>query len=268
MRPSAAVLLLVAGALASACGGGSTATHSGPLDAPDCSTAVTLTTAGSGSSAVTVAETTDGQWFCVSGDPIGLDTSPGSVSTPTLTDAGSLPNGGVFYLYVLASDTPTGVTLRDETGADVAVAQARDGDHLLVLDLDADAQMMGRNEVERRWQLVGTDGAVLLTLTARGPAAGSAPATFDDVLACLADQGIAPTDQQPFSPEVARAAWSACSELDRRAMEASGMPSDRIESMSAFVSCMADQGWLQAILHGSSIDVAAHNAASARCEGP
>ena len=46
------------------------------------------------------------------------------------------------------------------------------------------------------------------------------------------------------------------------------MPSDRIESMSAFVSCMADQGWLQAILHGSSIDVAAHNAASARCEGP
>jgi len=164
MRPSAAVLLLAAGALASACGGGSTATHSGPLDAPDCSTAVTLTTAGSGSSAVTVAETTDGQWFCVSGDPIGLDTSPGSVSTPTLTDAGSLPNGGVFYLYVLASDTPTGVTLRDETGADVAVAQARDGDHLLVLDLDADAQMMGRNEVERRWQLVGTDGAVLLTL--------------------------------------------------------------------------------------------------------
>ena len=241
------------------------ATHLEPLDEPQCGSAELLTTVQVGSQDLTVSETTSGQWFCVSGEPIGLDSSPEWVDAPALTDSGSLPNGGVFYLFVLPADVPLATSLRDETGAEVPMAQALDGDHLIILDVDADAQRFGVDEIDRRWDLVGSDGAVLLTLTGFGPAAGSAPPTIDDVIACLAENGIDTDGPQPFDPALAQAAWAACEALDVEAMEASGTPPADIERIMPFVRCMAEQGWIQLLLDTTTIDVAAHEAAAQRC---
>lgn len=242
------------------------ATHREPLDDPECGSAELLTTVEIGTQSLTVSETTNGQWFCVDGQPVGLDSSPAWVDAPALTDSGSLMSGGVFHLYVLPADTPTGVTLRDEAGADVPVAQSLDGDHLMILDVDADAQLMGGGEVERRWDVIGPDGAVVLTLVGSGPPAGSAPTTFDDVVACLADNGIAADDPQPVDPASAQRAWSACEALDRQAMVASGMPASDADRALVFVACMAERGWLQVVLDTSAIDVAAHGAAAQECQ--
>jgi hypothetical protein len=241
-------------------------THLEPLDDPDCSTAVELVAIDVGQpTPLVVAETTNGQWFCVGAEPLGLDSSPEWLSTPTLTDSGSLMSGGVFHLFVLPADTPRDVTLRDEVGAIVPTAQSLDGDHLIILDIDVDANAMPDNDVERRWELVAADGSPVLTLMGRGPAAGSAPASPEDLVACLADQGVAPGDPQPYAPEVAQAAWAACADVNGEVMAALGASDEEMTESSRFIACMAEQGWLQTLVDFATVDIDAHNAASIVC---
>lgn len=266
MRSGLAVLGIVVSGTVIACGGASEdATHREPLEEPRCDSANVLTTVQLEPQDLVVSETTNGQWFCVGGEPLGLDSSPQWVEAPALTDSGTLPNGAVFYLFVLPADTPAATTLRDETGSDVPIAQSIDGDHLIVLDIDADPQRFGIDEIDRRWELIGPDGAVVLVLTGRGPAAGTAPATFDDIVACLSDNGIDQNGLQPFDPALTKDAWAACEDLDVEVMEASGMTDIDVGRLTTFSRCMAEQGWLQVILATPVVNFAEHEASAQLC---
>lgn len=266
MRSAPAVLGIVTSGILLACGGSSEeAAHREPLEEPQCDASTLITRIQLEPQELPVSETTNGQWFCVDGEPIGLDSSPQWIDAPALTDSGSLPNGSVFYLFVLPADTPQASTLRDETGNDVPIAQSIDGDHLIVLDIDADSQRLGVDEIDRRWDLIGTDGAVLLTLTGRGPAAGTAPTTVNDVIACLSENGIDLNVTQPLDPVVTKAAWSACEEIDTEAMVASGMAPTVVDQVATFSHCMAEQGWLQVILTTPVVNLVEHEVASQRC---
>ena len=266
MRLGLSVLGIVTSGIILACSSSAEdAIHREPLEEPQCDSATLLTTVQSEPQDLTVSETTNGQWFCVGGEPLGLDSSPQWIDAPALTDSGTLPNGAVFYLFVLPADTPIAKSLRDETGSDVPIAQTSDGDHLIIIDIDADALRFGVDEIERRWDLIGPDGEVALTLTGRGPAPGSAPTTFDDVMVCLSQNGINTDGLQPFEPAAAQAAWSACEGLNTEAMVASGLTSAQADEMEAFVRCMAEQGWLQVILATPVVNFAEHEVAALRC---
>ena len=79
MRLGLSVLGIVTSGIILACSSSAEdAIHREPLEEPQCDSATLLTTVQSEPQDLTVSETTNGQWFCVGGEPLGLDSSPRS----------------------------------------------------------------------------------------------------------------------------------------------------------------------------------------------
>lgn len=90
------------------------------------------------------------------------------------------------------------------------------------------------------------------------------------LVACLRAQGLAVPDlpaagavgtpAPQYPPDAATRAWQSC-----RSIYAASISGGAQSDTMAFVDCMATQGWLQAVMSAAPADLAAHNAASARC---
>jgi hypothetical protein len=272
----------------------STKPASGP---PDCSQGTELASVVlQFEDEVRVFETADHGYLCLVGsdaEPLTIAFTDRSVAAPEEVGSGPLGNSGWYHLFALPNDFPD-VSVFDETGTPLNAVASSERSHLVVLDHTVRGSPP--TIVERRWSVVGADGAQVTQLVVQGPPRGSVPPAVAaplspgdplQILLCLRNEGLnladppsfgpdgvpipatvpagsPPRDLQPFAPERARAAWANCRDFQIAALAGPGRTSEQTEQIMSLLDCMAEQGWIQAF-GDPDADTEAHNTAMTAC---
>jgi len=230
---------------------------------------------------LTVAESDDGQRFCVAaepepvlGDVPAMSTTAPRLETPLfgmMSDDGK-PDG-VYYVFAVPAGFDSNVRVLDEDGEAMPSAVGPSGNYLVVFQAVVGMIGGGFASTQRTVQLVAVNGTPLGTIDfdGFGTQSGSDMSDFD---ACLQRNGVVRELPQPGStsrptPDVATSvllrAWTACEDHFFSYLRAAqGFTEEFTANLRAETDCLAEAGWFQHL--GFEVDMLAWAAASTDCQ--
>lgn len=225
-----------------------------------------------------VRESIDGRWFCTeyggNASDFGSIPEPTGMSFVQLTSAGQ-SGAGTSYVFIVQTDFPSALSVRNEDGIDLPVARGQAGDYFVVFDPFTPQTAAEPVFVSRTFDLIAADGSLITQMTFEGFGAGEF-ASFEQFQSCVNDAGVdMPTPpapgqtvppRDPAPREVLEMAWQMCAYLLYSYLEGNGQGGPEFRDNARFVAdCLADAGYFSAFNEPVG-DLAAYELAIESCE--